>query len=67
MLKELPVGEAVYSLIKDFKKKIFDYVKVKVTLPDNLKIPVLPARIITKGRDKKLVFPSRGAYKNNKK
>lgn len=56
MLKDLPVGEPTFSLTKDITK-IFGFVKVKVTAPDNIKIPVLPTKIITKGGDEKLVFP----------
>jgi hypothetical protein len=56
MLKDLPVGSPIFSLSKDITK-IFGFVKVKVTAPDNINIPVLPVKIITKGGDEKLVFP----------
>ncbi len=58
MLKDLPVGEPTFSLSKDITK-IFGFIKVKVTAPDNLNIPVLPTKIITKGGDDKLVFPQK--------
>ena len=57
MLKDLPVGQPTYSLIKDLDK-IFGYVKVKVTSPDNIYIPVLPCRVKSKFGDYKLCFPS---------
>ena len=38
MLRDLPVGNAVFSLTKDINK-IFGFIKVKVTTPDNMKIP----------------------------
>lgn len=55
MLRDLPVGNPVFSLIKDIDK-IFGFVKVKVSV-DNVKIPVLPVRVQTKSGDTKLVFP----------
>lgn len=56
MLEDLPVGNAVFSLTKDINK-IFGFIKVKVTSPDNIKIPVLPVKLPTKSGDVKLVFP----------
>jgi hypothetical protein len=57
MLEDLPVGDAVFSLIKDINK-IFGFTKVKVTSPDNIKIPVLPVKVATSiGGGLKLVFP----------
>ncbi len=57
MLKDLPVGSPTFSLSKDINK-IFGFVKVEVTAPDNIEIPVLPVKILTKGRlEEKLVFP----------
>ena len=55
MLQDMPVGQPTYSLIKDIYK-IFGFVKVKVTTPDNLYIPVLPCRINT-DKGFKLFFP----------
>lgn len=56
MLKDLPVGNAVYSLEKDLTK-IFGFIKVKFTTPPGMNIPILPVRISTKGNDTKLIFP----------
>jgi hypothetical protein len=57
MLQDLPVGEPIFSLIKDISK-IFGFVKVRVTSPDNIKIPVLPVRIFTNSSESQLIFPS---------
>lgn len=56
MLQDMPVGEPTFSLVKDLSK-IFGFVKVKVTSPDNIYIPVLPCRVKTKAGDYKLLFP----------
>ena len=57
MLQDLPVGQPTYSLNKDLSK-IFGFVKVKVTSPDNINIPVLPCGIKSKDEDFKLCFPA---------
>ena len=56
MLQDLPVGQPIYSLIKDLSK-IFGFVKVKVTTPDNIYVPVLPCKVKGKSGDTKLCFP----------
>lgn len=56
MLQDMPVGEPTFSLVKDLSK-IFGFVKVKVTSPANIYIPVLPCRVKSKGGDYKLLFP----------
>ena len=56
MLQDLPIGNPVFSLTKDINK-IFGYVKVTVTTPDNIKIPILPVKLPTKSGNVKLIFP----------
>jgi len=55
MLQDMPIGQPTFSLIKDLSK-IFGFVKVKVTTPDNLYIPILPCRVENEG-SYKLIFP----------
>jgi hypothetical protein len=56
MLQDIPVGQPTFSLIKDLSK-IFGFVKVKVTSPDNIFVPILPCKVKTNFGDTKLVFP----------
>ncbi|OTA50165.1 hypothetical protein K449DRAFT_427466 [Hypoxylon sp. EC38] len=58
MLQDLPVGQPTYSLIKDLSK-IFGYVKVKITSPDEVKlaekygykVEVIESFIFKRGKD----------------
>lgn len=55
MLKPMPGGQPVYSLLKDLSK-IFGFVKARITTTND-NIPVLPARVNINGTDK-LIFPN---------
>ena len=55
MLQDMPVGQPTFTLNKDLSK-IFGFIKVKVTSPDNLYTPVLPCKVDS-GDTYKLIFP----------
>jgi len=55
MLKPMPGGEPIYSILKDLSK-IFGFVKARITTTND-KIPVLPARVNINGTEK-LIFPN---------
>lgn len=55
MMMDLPVGQPTFSLVQDLSK-IFGFIKVEVTAPDNLYTPVLPCKIRSNEGDK-LIFP----------
>ena len=55
MMMDLPVGQPTFSLVQDLSK-IFGFIKVEVTAPDNLYIPVLPCKI-RNNEGEKLIFP----------
>ena len=55
MFQDLPVGQPTFTLIKDLSK-IFGFVKVKVTSPDNINMPVLPCRVRSDTGEYKLCF-----------
>ena len=57
MLQDMPVGQPTFSLTQDLSK-IFGFIKVKVTSPDNLYVPVLPCKVKNPdGVSHKLIFP----------